>query len=362
MPAAGPDAGAWAAQRQALRRTFDRKADVEAPDAVLRALPAAKARVATDAAGALAREAQRVLQVGPLRAALLPDAGTFHAVFRLTAGSGPGWYARTSVPSLPAPALHFQIEAWAAPAARAAGLPVPAVRHVDLSRQHLPYDLEIVDAAPGIPLADATGLLPLAALGRAVRSLHAVAVDGFGLLDPGAWDAAGPPRGACDSWPEFLLTHLDAHVAACRRDGALTADEAADALACHRDAEAQLATQTGALLHGDLANRNVLVEDGALSAILDWEDALAGDPLFDVACWGTFVGNHERRAAFLAGYAGAATLPAEAEFRYWLYYLRIMLAKTVHRRRFGWAATDRIPAGARLRPALDALRRLARTS
>jgi aminoglycoside phosphotransferase (APT) family kinase protein len=204
--------------------------------------------------------------------------------------------------------------------------------------------------------------VPLAALGRAVRRLHDVAMAGFGLLDPGPPDRAGPPRGACDSWPEFLFKNLEANVAACRHDGALTAAEAADALACCRDAEVTLGSQPGALLHGDLANRNVLVADGALSAVLDWEDALAGDPIFDVACWGTFVGNHERRAEFLAGYADAPALPEDAEFRYWLYYLRIMLAKTVHRRRFGWAATDRIPAGARLRPALDALRRLARTS
>jgi aminoglycoside phosphotransferase (APT) family kinase protein len=359
MPAAGPDAGARARQRRALRGTFYRKADVDVPDAVLRALPAAKAQVAAESGTALRAEIERILGRAPLAVDLLANAGTFHAVFRVTGDEGLGWYARTGVPGMPAPALHFEIEAWAANTARAAGLPVPEVRHVDLTRTRLPVDLEIIEAAPGVPLADAPAPVPLAALGRAVRRLHEVAMAGFGLLLP---DGSGPPRGACDSWPEFLCTNLEAHVAACRHDGALTAAEAADALACHRDAEAGLGAHSGALLHGDLANRNVLIADGRLSAVLDWEDSLAGDPIFDVACWGTFVGNHERRAEFLAGYADAPALPEDAEFRYWLYYLRIMLAKTVHRRRFGWAATDRIPASARLRPALDALRRLARTS
>jgi len=361
MTAAGPDAGAWTAQRQALGRTFYRKADVDVPDTVLHGLPAAKAALAQSAGTALRRELERVLGVAPLAVELLPEAGTFHAVFRVTGGEGPGWYARTGVASLPAPALHFLTEAWAARTARSAGVPAPEVRHVDLERRRLPVDLAVVDAAPGVPLADASGPPPLAALGRALRRLHAVEVRGYGLLDPGPANGDAP-RGAFDAWPAFLLVNLDAHVAACRRDGALSAAEAADALACHRDAEPLLAGVRGALLHGDLANRNVLVADGALAAVLDWEDALAGDPLFDVAGWGTFVGNHERRDDLLAGYAPGGALPAGAEFRYWLYYLRIMLAKTVHRRRFGWARTDRIPAGARLRPALEALRRLARTA
>jgi hypothetical protein len=36
--------------------------------------------------------------------------------------------------------------------------------------------------------------------------------------------------------------------------------------------------------------------------------------------------------------------------------VRIVLAKTVHRRRFGWTPTDRIPAADRIRPAVAALR------
>jgi aminoglycoside phosphotransferase (APT) family kinase protein len=37
------------------------------------------------------------------------------------------------------------------------------------------------------------------------------------------------------------------------------------------------------LLHGDFWPGNALWRDGALVAILDWEDAAIGDPLADVA-------------------------------------------------------------------------------
>lgn len=41
---------------------------------------------------------------------------------------------------------------------------------------------------------------------------------------------------------------------------------------------------TPALLHGDFWPQNLLWRDGAIAAILDWEDAALGDPLSDVAC------------------------------------------------------------------------------
>ena len=76
--------------------------------------------------------------------------------------------------------------------------------------------------------------------------------------------------------------------------------------------------------------------------------------MFDLAGWSTFVGHHERRGPLLAGYGEAHALPADFDLRYWGYAVRILLAKTVHRRRFGYAETDRIPAGDRLRPAIAA--------
>ncbi|MEQ8860868.1 MAG: phosphotransferase [Pseudomonadales bacterium] len=38
------------------------------------------------------------------------------------------------------------------------------------------------------------------------------------------------------------------------------------------------------LLHGDFWPENLLWQDGAVTAVLDWEDAALGDPLSDVAC------------------------------------------------------------------------------
>jgi len=58
-----------------------------------------------------------------------------------------------------------------------------------------------------------------------------------------------------------------------------------------QDLRAHLATQVDTayryspkLLHGDFWPENLLWHNGAIAAILDWEDAALGDPLSDVAC------------------------------------------------------------------------------
>ncbi|PZR63011.1 MAG: hypothetical protein DLM71_05735 [Chloroflexi bacterium] len=48
----------------------------------------------------------------------------------------------------------------------------------------------------------------------------------------------------------------------------------------------------GVVAHGDFGPANVLVADGRISGLLDWEFARLADPLFDVAWWGWLVRFH----------------------------------------------------------------------
>jgi aminoglycoside phosphotransferase (APT) family kinase protein len=345
-----PDLDAY---RRAAGRWFYRKADLDVPDAVLAELPARRAAFAASAQAAVEAQAARVLGLASCAAEATPG-GTLHAVFVLRdAGSASTWYARVALPGLGEPAAELLVDRIASEAAVGAGLPAPRVRHVDLTRSRVPFDLEILDAAPGRrAAAGPEGAGARRALGAALATLHGVRGAGWGPLDP----ARPAPRGLRDSWRDFVLERLEEHVGTCVAAGALLPGEAETLRGAFREAEPLLATAPAAVCHGDLATPNVLVDEaGRVTALLDWEDALVGDPLFDLAGWGTFVGHHERRGAVLEGYATRARLPADAELRYWLYYVRIILAKTIHRRRFGYARTDRIPAGERIRPALTAL-------
>jgi Ser/Thr protein kinase RdoA (MazF antagonist) len=112
------------------------------------------------------------------------------------------------------------------------------------------------------------------------------------------------------------------------------------------------------LLHGDLGHHNVFSDGQHITAIIDWEDCLCGDPVFDIAFWGTFCRDY-MLDPFLKGYRTIRQLPGDFELRYWLYYLRIALSKTVHRFRFGYPdRPGRPPASLRIQKAVEKLRSL----
>ena len=98
------------------------------------------------------------------------------------------------------------------------------------------------------------------------------------------------------------------------------------------------------LVHGDIANHNTFTENGKLTALIDWEDCLSGDPVFDLAYYGTgCYGHDEWKEWFLDGYIKVNPLGDDFEKRYWAYYLRIALAKSIVRYRFKTATKRSLP-------------------
>lgn len=343
---------------RARRSVFYPKADADAPDELLASLRRDKDAEAERNAAGVARWAGRVFGERPVSVAPLAGRGTFHSLYKLALPTVGNCVVRTSVSAMPRRSFDFHVDGWVAEHMGPAGVPVPRVLGVDITREIVPFDCQASAEAAGEPLSifdlDAPrGRGLVFKLGALLARVHTVRTRKFGLLDVGALVGGRGGEGLLDSWEEYVFLNLDSHVKTCIEIDALGRDEADRVLAIFDALRPALGGVAPALLHGDLGYNNVFSDGGRITALIDWEDCLSGDPVFDIASWGTFVGNDARREQFLEGYRSARKLPEDFEARYWLYYLRVMLAKTVHRHRFRYS--DRIPASLRLRKGLEEL-------
>lgn len=150
---------------------------------------------------------------------------------------------------------------------RAAGLPVPRPRHADESGRILPGPYLVVDFVDGEALRG-----PPADPGDAARQLAAVLA--------AIHRVPRPPAGLrfLRDKSEMFTARLGAHPAAL--DETLAEGRIRAALA---RAWPPARHNEPVLLHGDFWPGNTLWRDGALAAVIDWEDAGYGDPLADLA-------------------------------------------------------------------------------
>lgn len=139
--------------------------------------------------------------------------------------------------------------------AREAGVPAPPVLFADLEGEVLGEPLLVLEYLEGEVASRVAEPVAFAReLADAMAAIHRIDVTGWGLTAPEPLSARSPEAHR----PILLRAHA--------------------ALAPHLDTFA-LTT----LLHGDMWPGNLLVRDGRLVGVLDWEDARLGDPLIDIA-------------------------------------------------------------------------------
>ncbi len=163
---------------------------------------------------------------------------------------------------------------------RARGIPAPATRALHLGDDGVDFlatDFVVGDGSPPAPHA----------FGALLRAIHALPPPDFALIEGG--DA--PPH-------ERIAARLgERAVALARLTGEAfplpTCTEMATMLTPHAAARA--------LLHMDARPANLFTRRGAIVAIIDWGNALVGDPALEVA---RIAESGNLDDAFLAGYGG----------------------------------------------------------
>jgi aminoglycoside phosphotransferase (APT) family kinase protein len=277
--------------------------------------------------------------------------GTFHRLYEVTPPGRGASFLRISALAGEHPARLMAMECRLMDVLRGKGLPIPACEHRDIA-----YDrgVQLIERGSGVSMTQLEGdeprmLQALEWVGGFLARLHRLRGSGFGPLSHGASLA-----GVHSQWVQYVWLRLPEHVQLCLERGAVSDAEAREIARLADDR--LIADAPSALLHGDPGSHNFLVDESGVRAVIDWEDALLGDPLFDIASLCTF--HPERRhPAIWAGY-GTGPHAGESEWtRFWLYFLRISIAKTVHRYRFSYPdRPDRPPASQRIQLALARLR------
>ena len=85
----------------------------------------------------------------------------------------------------------------------------------------------------------------------------------------------------------------------------------------------------GSLLHHDLADHNIMFENNKITGIFDWETAVIGDPVLDLASCPTWKTHYPREDVLIEGYVSITPLPPHFREKMNLYRLRTMLWKMV---------------------------------
>lgn len=227
----------------------------------------------------------------------------------------------------------------------AAGVPVPCVFGCDASRSNVPFAWQLLEYFPEPDLNHWTkqGTLDEHAvaytIGQNVARWQRIKPKGFGPFQIDAWRSS---RGLCGwhkTYADYFHLNLDRHLDFLERGNFLTKSQRDDIATAIEENADLLDLSGGCLVHKDLALWNAIGTPDSITAFIDFDDAVSGDPMDDLSLLACF---HDRvflERAF-SGYQSETDLPEKAMLRFWLHLLRNLIVKSVIRVGAGYFDRD----------------------
>ena len=176
--------------------------------------------------------------------------------------------------------IGFQKDAYAYSHFHSARIPIPEVIQLGYIDEHHAFCL--TEKMPGSTLQDVDArtlkqlLQPTTEAWLALAECSIHHTSGFG-----DFDAYG--QGTYETWQHFLLSILDpqlhnwSHI--LPPENQTTFEEISTVFTSF----VKYCPEERSLIHGDFGANNILTDGQRITAVLDWENAKYGDPLFDVA-------------------------------------------------------------------------------
>ncbi len=216
------------------------------------------------------------------------------------------------------------------------GVSVNRILYVDVSREFYPFDYQIQDMLDG---SDIEGNFHGTRmdydqisfdLGVSVATWGELEYEKFGRVDE-LLAVKGLLSGTRNSMYDYMIVRLDEDIRFLVDAGIVTMN-AADRIRKLFDAHKPvMQMKRGTLVQYDLADHNIMF-DGAktITGIFDWEAAVIGDPVLDLASAPTWKTFYPREEKMIEGYRSIRDLPNFFKEKMNIYRLRTMIWKMVY--------------------------------
>lgn len=242
------------------------------------------------------------------------------------------------------PESYMEIEKLITDKVATLGVPVNRILFVDTSRRTYPFDFQIQDMLEGEDIeghfhGTRTDYDQLSfELGRYVAMWGELKFDGFGRFLPTRSLLVGSKTLMYD----YIITCIDEDIRYLVDGKVLSFEKGKRVRELFETHKPVMNVKRGTLVQYDLADHNIMFDGkNSITGIFDWEAAVSGDPVLDLASaltWKTF---HPREVKMIEGYRSVRSLPNFFQEKMNIYKLRTMLWKMVYAIRAGILNDDR---------------------
>jgi aminoglycoside phosphotransferase (APT) family kinase protein len=235
----------------------------------------------------------------------------------------------------PEPEIMMLVEKMVADQVNAMKIPTNIVRFVDVTRKNFAFDYQIEEMLQGQDVEDhfrgnQKDYDNLSfQLGSLVAKFHKLEYPGFGRFDFSS-ALKGKLMGSKKNFYEYIVTRLDSDLEYLKEAKLITSNAVDRIIDLFKDYKPIINVKQGVLVHHDLADHNIMSENGKITGIFDWEACVVGDPVLDLASCPTWKTHYPREKKLLEGYQSITNLPKDFGEKMKIYRLRTMLWKMVY--------------------------------
>ncbi|MEK7141056.1 MAG: aminoglycoside phosphotransferase family protein [Patescibacteria group bacterium] len=226
---------------------------------------------------------------------------------------------------------YFWVESLASKIVQLAGVPTYMCLVVDDTRASVPFDYMIMTREPGKPVQDLWPLPPdleehfVTQTGRYAARIHSIEPDGFGFFRNDAAKKDGQLLGQYTSLQEHMYAGMEEDLSYLEDSKTITVSQRKiieGVFAKHTDL---FSTKKSVLIHNDIADWNTLTDGTNITAIMDWDECVGGDPIMELSAYSLFFGE-PRMSWFIRGYEEVKKLGDWKE-KFELFKLRYLVSK-----------------------------------